>query len=110
MKKEKIKVNSLQEAIKRVVPNLNAEIPHFSLVSDGYAVNFDIDMSGSITYEDFEALSILFNTKKISSSDFVKTRGCETCDYGSSKWATIYITGIPKESFEKLLKRLDIKF
>jgi len=108
---KKITVNALQEKIRETIPGLSAKVPYFGLTTDGYSVTFDIDLDcTSITYEEFEALSILFNTKKISTSDFTHTRGCETCDWGGTKTATVYLTAIPKESFETLLKSLNITF
>lgn len=51
-----------------------------------------------VSFDDLEALSNLFHTRKINFKNSYYYEGCETCDYGSKYAVDIYISEIPWDS------------
>ena len=59
------------------------------------------------TFNIFSALSELLGTRKIDLGSFSKTRGCETCDYGSELSATYVCREVDIDAaVEKMSKTL----
>ena len=55
------------------------------------AITVELGGCNGITYEHMKALSKLFKTDKISTSDFIRSGGCETCGHGETNECTIYV-------------------
>ena len=86
----KTKAQLVKESkVKELLSDLSIQSVYFQ--DKTVCITIELGGCNGITYEHMKALSKLFKTDKISTSDFTRSGGCETCGYGETNECTIYV-------------------
>jgi hypothetical protein len=104
-----LKRDRLLEHIKAIFvakDDENTKVEYLYILETNTNLSFEVssEYDLKITFDQWEKLSELFKTTKISSSDFNHSGGCQTCGYGSTRELTFNVYEIPPGVIEELTK------